>query len=700
MILIFPLSHERTIVKRLPVITLFIIAVNVLLYCFTVYYGHPTTETLDEAVYSFAEYYYERPYLQAPEKVIEKLGPGFVEQLKVKQEETTEIPEEYLLNRQQEKLDDKIADFEVAFENEFYRKYGYIPSNGNLYTLFSSMFLHGGFLHLLFNMIFLYLSGYILEDYWGRILYPSFYLIGGVAATMAHAYMFPESNVPLVGASGAIAALMGAFLVRCFKTKIYFFYFMLIVIKIKAGRFLAPAYIMLPLWLLQQVVYALMTSESGGVAFWAHIGGFVFGVFFATLVKFLKIEEKLLTDAIDKKVNIYNSDEVNTKEKISTLKKIAEEEVDSGFVRSEKARLLLEEGNDKQALFECRRALVQFLKQSEEQEAIEYYREMSTVFSDLSLKYDYQIQLIELYEANREYKDAVKACKNLIHFCREIKEETLTITALIKYGDIFSIHLKNKKQAVKIWRQTLKVYRNSLSDEQKEILKTNINKVENPELMEKRKEPQITVAKTEFEHDAESQKQNKRVHNIFLFEDLPEELKYDIKVIEAKQVSRTIQGSNGLIFKGAVENTVKYSDINALCVYQVVGESYMTVDFFERGVLRPYRVTSDRISYKDFFDKPYSNVAQNFRHFVKLVTQNSKSVYSDSGTVDYIENKKINNFAGHTKVELYEKNFWAKLKDDMRYSCESCFSILWAEESRMETIKCPDCGQIMVAYQS
>lgn len=700
MILIFPLSHERTIVKRLPVITLFIIAVNVLLYGFTVYYGHPTTETLDEAVYSLAEYYYERPYLQASEKVIEKLGPVFVEQLKVKQEEATEKPEEYLLNRQQGKLDDKIADFEAAFVNEFYRKYGYIPSNGNLYTLFSSMFLHGGFLHLFFNMIFLYLSGYILEDYWGRILYPSFYLIGGIAATMAHAYMFPESNVPLVGASGAIAALMGAFLVRCFKTRIYFFYFVLIVIKIKAGRFLAPAYIMLPLWLLQQVVYALMTSESGGVAFWAHIGGFVFGVFFAILVKFLKIEEKLLTDAIDKKVNIYNSDEVNTKEKISTLEKIAEEEVDSGFVRSEKARLLLEEGNDKQALFECRRALVQFLKQSEEQEAMEYYREMSTVFNDLSLKYDYQFQLIELYEANREYKDAVKACKNLIHFCRELNEEIFAIRALIKYGDILSIHLKNKKQAVKIWQQTLKIYRNSLSDEQKAILKTNINKAENPELMEKRNEPQITVAKTEFEYDAGPKNQNKRVYKIYLFEDLPEEFKYDIKVIEAKQVSRTIQGSNGLIFKGAAESTVKYSDINALCAYQVVGEPFMTVDLFERGVLRPYRVTSDRISYKDFFEKPYSNVAQNFRHFVKLVTQNSKSVYSDSGTVDYIENKKLTNFAGHTKVELYEKNFWAKLKDDMRYSCKSCFRILWTEESNADKIKCPDCGQLMVAYQS
>ncbi len=84
-------------------------------------------------------------------------------------------------------------EFGESFNNLFYRKYGYIPSEGGFFSLFSSMFLHGGFFHLFFNMFFLYLSGCNIEDLWGRILYPAFYLIGGIVASLTHVMMNPEA---------------------------------------------------------------------------------------------------------------------------------------------------------------------------------------------------------------------------------------------------------------------------------------------------------------------------------------------------------------------------------------------------------------------------------------------------------------------------------------------------------------------------
>src|SRR5467141_5255163 len=91
---------------------------------------------------------------------------------------------------------------------------GFVPAHPRLITYLTSMFLHSGWLHLIGNMWFLWLAGVILEDTWGRIIYPIFYLAAGAAALQFHAWLNPDSSIPTIGASGAVAALMGAFLVR------------------------------------------------------------------------------------------------------------------------------------------------------------------------------------------------------------------------------------------------------------------------------------------------------------------------------------------------------------------------------------------------------------------------------------------------------------------------------------------------------
>lgn len=141
----------------------------------------------------------------------------------------------------------------------------------------SSMFLHGGFLHILMNMWFLYIFGDNIEDRLGHIRYLVFYLFCGVAAGLIHLFTNWNSNIPTIGASGAISGVMGAYLLLYPRSKILtlipiFFFFQFVEI---------PAFIFLGFWLLMQLFSAGLTPRNvGGVAFWAHIGGFVAGLAF------------------------------------------------------------------------------------------------------------------------------------------------------------------------------------------------------------------------------------------------------------------------------------------------------------------------------------------------------------------------------------------------------------------------------------
>src|SRR5580704_17633900 len=150
-------------------------------------------------------------------------------------------------------------------------KFAFIPAHQTLLSTITASFLHGGWLHLIGNMWFLWLAGAILEDTWGRAIYRAFYLIAGVLAFQVHAMVNVGSYTPTIGASGAIAGLMGAFLVRFPTTKIEMGYLLFY----RIYRFKMAAYCLLPVWLLTEVLYGT-SGMSTGVAHWAHIGGFVF----------------------------------------------------------------------------------------------------------------------------------------------------------------------------------------------------------------------------------------------------------------------------------------------------------------------------------------------------------------------------------------------------------------------------------------
>ena len=156
-------------------------------------------------------------------------------------------------------------------------------------TIFSSMFMHGSIVHLLGNMLFLWIFGNNVEDYLKRKNFLIFYLVCGLAAAITQIFVNPNSKVPMVGASGAIAGVLGAYLLlypRAKVTTVIIFGFFIRLVKI-------PAVVVLSFWIIYQFLYGISSlavgAGEGGVAWFAHIGGFICGVILIKLFKpFLK----------------------------------------------------------------------------------------------------------------------------------------------------------------------------------------------------------------------------------------------------------------------------------------------------------------------------------------------------------------------------------------------------------------------------
>jgi membrane associated rhomboid family serine protease len=150
-----------------------------------------------------------------------------------------------------------------------------ISAGHHLITILTAMFMHGSWSHIIGNMVFLWAFGPEIEDAMGRGRYLAFYLIGGVVAMLAQVAASPHSTVPNLGASGAIAAVMGAFLVTYPRDRIKVVLFIFIFFKVT----FIPAALLIIVWFLTQLVHAgeVAQVQTGGVAYLAHVGGFIFG---------------------------------------------------------------------------------------------------------------------------------------------------------------------------------------------------------------------------------------------------------------------------------------------------------------------------------------------------------------------------------------------------------------------------------------
>ena len=170
---------------------------------------------------------------------------------------------------------------ELAGGDAFMQRWSVIPADivagQHWITILTAMFMHAGWLHILGNMVFLWAFGPEVEDAMGRIQYLAFYLLSGLAASLAQIAGMPHSTVPNLGASGAIAGVMGAFLITYprdqIRTLVLFGWF--------ASITVVPAALLIGLWFVIQLfsqVGAVANVQTGGVAYMAHVGGFIFGV--------------------------------------------------------------------------------------------------------------------------------------------------------------------------------------------------------------------------------------------------------------------------------------------------------------------------------------------------------------------------------------------------------------------------------------
>ena len=170
----------------------------------------------------------------------------------------------------------------------FIYTYGLIPAEFSILNIFTSMFLHGGISHIIGNMWFLWIFGDNVESVLGHIKYALFYILCGILAAVTQILIEPSSQIPMIGASGAIAGVLGLYMMRFPHARVQ----VVVVIIIFFTTFRVPAIIVLGFWFFNQLTNGMGTlgiDTTGGVAWFAHIGGFITGIMLNQAFKLVKI---------------------------------------------------------------------------------------------------------------------------------------------------------------------------------------------------------------------------------------------------------------------------------------------------------------------------------------------------------------------------------------------------------------------------
>lgn len=402
---LFPIGNENSTVRRLPWVTFGLMALNVMIY----YTSLPTTIEAEKEIAKSSgqliSFLKTNPQLLGDEKVREQLkSAGIVSEVEATDIENRlnsdlHLKAEYdtwlgsiQATKLKDEFDGKFEAFSTALKQHLYFKWGVAP-NGEWrpVQLITWAFIHGGMIHLFGNMLFFFAVGFSIEDLWGRSLFLSFYLLAAIASALPS--VIDPISVPVVGASGAVSAMMGAFLVRLRRTKIKVLcisIFFLLAGKKPYQFFNIAAFLYIPFYFVVQILtywYEKRVGAGALVAYSAHFAGFIFGVAFAWFIKSSQIEEKHIHPKIEAKIT-FSAAPVITK---------ALESLDAGAVELAERKLksyLTSNPNDVNALL----ALIQV-----------YQRESN--FPALNQWYG---RLIRHHLANHDKEAALLAYDNLL----------------------------------------------------------------------------------------------------------------------------------------------------------------------------------------------------------------------------------------------------------------------------------------------
>lgn len=484
--MIIPIGHESDKVRRLPWVSFFIMACCLVIHILISVEIGKTGEELDSTAKELLNYYIQHPYLnldQETKKLLfgEKENEDVEEMLATYRRRASrkihlfQDEEQEKLNQLSQKLKNTIGDVP-------YRKYGFIPAQKSFISLVTYMFIHGGWLHLIGNLLLLYLTGPFIEDVWGRPIFTAFYIIAGLFSGFMFSLYYPNSMGPLIGASGAIAGLMGAFLIRYWRTKIKFFFFFFVF----HGTFKAPAWMMLPIWLALEIfsVNAIdsVNAEGGGVAHWAHIWGFIFGVVVAAGMKRFKIEEKYVHPKIEaqvhfvdegykafeeatQKINEGKSDEAYALLLVAARKNPMDKDVVKGLWNQGK-----ELGKEKEAAEFYIRMIESEIRHDLMDVAFAHFADLKEKVPQASISTTCKFTLMTYLTKHQDYKEAKELASELI----EEVDLNSSPELLQNFASAASVH--SPEIAKKVIELCLE--HTGITDEKKDVLKTKLKELQ------------------------------------------------------------------------------------------------------------------------------------------------------------------------------------------------------------------------------
>jgi len=460
--MLLPLRHENMEGRRWPVITISLIALNVLIFLGT--YWTMQSQSAEEVpvqkqILVLAA---THPNLQMPDDVAQWVS--FIREKNPRLWQQLQLPNRLLRDTigveagdesaRQEEMNGLVQQLHELQAASIVHRYAFYPAHPTATSYITANFLHAGFLHIIGNMWFLWLAGFILEDTWGRIIYPIFYLLAGVAALMVHAWTNSGSYVATIGASGAVAGLMGAFLTRFPNMKIEMIWILGI---FRSYRFKAAAYWLLPAWVLMEILYGTVFGSGSGVAHWAHVGGFAFGAVVGYGVRKSGLEQ-VAEQGIQEKIEWVSHPllaEANEQlehgkleEAVGNLSKLLAEKPDS----VEAYRMLQQIYWRRSDMPACRAALQKLvelaLKAKDTDEALQAYEDFKAAGAE-HLPAAIWLDLCRLIEDQQDLQRAVSEYEALAAACPQEKQALLANMAA---GRIYLKRLSEPQRALKFYQ--------------------------------------------------------------------------------------------------------------------------------------------------------------------------------------------------------------------------------------------------------
>ncbi len=334
-------------------------------------------------------------------------------------------------------------------------RWGFVPASPQWYSVVTAMFLHGTPFHLIWNMLFLWIFGSHLEDALGRKSYAVLYFSSGVAALLIHYVMTlifarAEAAIPAVGASGAVAGLLGLFAIRFYRTRILFTFLLV-------STFTIPAIWGLLAWLGQEVyagLQSLISTEHTGVANWAHVGGFMYGMLMALVLK-LETEagEDYFVQDAEEALRLGKWDQV-----IERYAVIVSKDESNQVAHAALAKAYAMSGADELSRGHYRRAIELLIGASQPRQALVVYKELRMNYPDYAPPANMRYQIGCICETGGDYRQAYEEFEAVLAMEPAPPEAQVS---LLKKAQITLRHFQRPREAVELFREFLQKYGDS-----------------------------------------------------------------------------------------------------------------------------------------------------------------------------------------------------------------------------------------------